>query len=135
MFTTAEGLSHGGLGKWSASHNAYLQVGTELGLPGLVCFLGILWRGFAATRAARRRASLEPGPRRKELMLASGLELSLCAYAITAMSLSIADSPVLYLLIALSTALFTTIRQGAAIRPSRQIAMSASSRPVTQGVE
>lgn len=40
--------------KWSAAHNTYLQVGAELGLPGLAFYLLMLGSGFAAAAAARR---------------------------------------------------------------------------------
>jgi putative inorganic carbon (HCO3(-)) transporter len=41
-FETAEGLSHGGKGKWSAPHNSFLQVGAELSPVGLILFMLLL---------------------------------------------------------------------------------------------
>src|ERR1051325_4831582 len=36
--------------RWGAAHNTYIQIGAELGIPGLLLFLGLLWSTFAALR-------------------------------------------------------------------------------------
>src|ERR1043165_5782211 len=41
--------------RWGAAHNTYIQIGAELGIPGLLLFLGLLWSTFAALRRAGRR--------------------------------------------------------------------------------
>jgi putative inorganic carbon (hco3(-)) transporter len=48
---------------WRVTHNALLEVATELGTLGLVPFLYLLWRGATATRTARRLL-LPAAPRR-----------------------------------------------------------------------
>ena len=41
--------------KWSAAHNSFVQIGAELGVPGLVAFLLVLFQGFRAARNAGQR--------------------------------------------------------------------------------
>src|SRR2546422_8790714 len=61
-FSTAEGrisplarLQERGIGvQWAAAHNSFIQVGAELGVPGLVFFLGMVITTFGALRTARR---------------------------------------------------------------------------------
>ena len=44
--------------RWSAAHNSFIQVGAELGIPGLVLFLGIIASAFGALRRSGHRARL-----------------------------------------------------------------------------
>jgi putative inorganic carbon (hco3(-)) transporter len=39
-FVIAEGAKHGGVGKWNAAHNSFLQVAAETGIGGLITFIG-----------------------------------------------------------------------------------------------
>jgi putative inorganic carbon (HCO3(-)) transporter len=103
-YTTAEGLSHGGGGKWDAAHNSFLEVGAELGPVGLVIFIMLLYRGVRNCRVFLKAA--EKNPELGSLTwLAHGLEASLYGYIIGGFSLSQGYAPILYLLIALSTVL------------------------------
>ncbi len=103
-FEVAEGLSHGGAGKWSTAHNAFLQIGTELGIPGLVLFAFLLYRAARNCHVVTRRARQEPHLS-VEAWLACGVELSLYGFIVTAFSLSQAYSSVPYLLVAISVVL------------------------------
>jgi O-antigen ligase len=69
-FTVAEGrhpeavamLARGRGIKFSAAHSIWIQLGAELGFPGLLLFLAVLWRAFKELRKAdgllKRRGSL-----------------------------------------------------------------------------
>lgn len=47
--------------KWSAAHNSFVQVGAELGVPGLVLFVGTLAAAFTVcARAGGRRRTGDP---------------------------------------------------------------------------
>ncbi len=112
-FGTAEGqlsplakLQERGIGvKWSAAHNSFVQIGAELGVPGLVFFLGVFVTTFRALRAVRRAearvASLGPGPPR----LAHPLMASLVGFTVGAVFLSLAYQGMLYALVAFAVAL------------------------------
>ena len=40
--------------RWNAAHNSYIQIGAELGIPGLVMFVGIIATTFGALRRLAR---------------------------------------------------------------------------------
>ena len=104
VFDIAEGLSHGGAGKWSTAHNAFLQIGVELGIPGLVLFIFLLYRTVKNCHIVMRLARQHP-QLSVEAWLASGVELSLYGFIVAAFSLSQAYSSMLYLLVAISVVL------------------------------
>ena len=120
-FVTAEGLSHGGSGKWSAPHNTFFQVGVELGVVGLAIFIHMLARTLRSLRLIKisikppklpvlvRRLPMRP-PRApaQELdesghlyQLAEALEMTLYGFIVAGFFLSHAYSAMLYIMLAL----------------------------------
>ena len=93
--------------KWSAAHNSFLQVGAELGVPGLLFFLGVLGSAFAALRTVQRSwAYGAPHDRSPpEAQMAETLAASLLGYVVGAFFLSLAYHELLYTLLALVGAL------------------------------
>jgi O-antigen ligase len=120
-FVTAEGLSHGGLGKWSASHNSFLQIGVELGVVGLAIFIRMLARTLRSLRrikmsikppklpiVMRRLSERQPRASTREMdesghlyQLAEALEMTLWGFIVAGFFLSQAYSGVLYIMFAL----------------------------------
>jgi putative inorganic carbon (hco3(-)) transporter len=43
-------------GSWHVTHNSYTQMGSEGGIPALILYLMILWRGFRNVKATKRLA-------------------------------------------------------------------------------
>jgi putative inorganic carbon (hco3(-)) transporter len=118
---------------WHQSHNAFLQVASELGTGGLLIFMVIVWSGFAAgvqaVKALRRsrprrgrksREPAEPGARREQLELyAAAVLASLTGWAVAAMFASVAYYWTLYLVLGLSITLRDiTLREVGASRTS-----------------
>ena len=124
-FVTAEGLSHGGTGKWSASHNSFLEIAVELGIVGLVIFIRLL-RGVmktlhqikmsirprAPTVLAKKPALRRPINGTEELdeqghlfQLAEAVEITLWGFIVGGFFLSQAYSAMLYIMLALSLVL------------------------------
>ena len=124
-FVTAEGLSHGGTGKWSASHNSFLGIAVELGVVGLVIFIRLL-RGTmktlhqiklsihprAPTVLVRRVASRRPlkGPQELDerghlFHIAEAVEITLWGFIVGGFFLSQAYSAMLYIMLALGLVL------------------------------
>ena len=86
-FIVAEGRTHSE-GMWSTAHNSFVQIAVELGVPGLVVFLGLL---FSLYKHAK--------PVNEEDWLGLGIRLALIAYVVGGMFLSWGYSFVLFFLI------------------------------------
>jgi O-antigen ligase len=86
--------------RWNAAHNSYIQVGAELGIPGLVLFVALIGSAFAALRRAGRNEHALGGP-----PLAPALTAALLGFVVGAFFLSLAYSEMLYTLVALSVGL------------------------------
>ena len=103
-FATAEGTisplaARQNLGRglrWAAPHNAFVEIGAELGIPGLLVFLAMLVAAFRATGdLARRRLHDDPG-RDAEAAMAQSLRVCMVGYVVTAFFLSQGYSAFLY---------------------------------------
>jgi O-antigen ligase len=117
-FQVAEGtisplarLQDRGMGvRWGAAHNTYVQAGAELGIPGLVLFLGLLASVFASLRRVARRA-LRLTPSGNDVSrLAQSLMAALVGFVVGAFFLSLAYTDMLYTLVALAIGLAKTAR-------------------------
>jgi O-antigen ligase len=69
---------------WAAVHNAYLQVGMELGLPGLLLYVAIVAGTLKAVGRVVKRTRGDAA-HRELFWLASGLQVSLFAFVFAAM--------------------------------------------------
>jgi probable O-glycosylation ligase (exosortase A-associated) len=70
--------------RWATVHNSYLQVGTELGLPGLILYVAVVVGTIKAIGRVVKRTRADPA-QRELFWLASGLQISLIAFAFAAM--------------------------------------------------
>lgn len=90
---------------WSAPHNSYVQVGAELGIPGLLLWLALVLGGIFGMRRLQRR--LPDGwprgdPEERFLYLSTlYLPVAMVGFAVTAAFVSFAYMDVLYVLAAL----------------------------------
>lgn len=93
-----------GLGvRWGAAHNTFVQMGAELGVPGLLLLVTLLWSAFAAlARAARRFSAVGD---RQASRLAQTLMATLVGFVVGGFFLSLAYADLLYTLIAFSIGL------------------------------
>ena len=73
-----------GIDTWRRVHNAYLQYGVDLGVPGLLLFAWLHLACFRTARAVARGAAAEPSLRDLH-PLACGVQISLAAFAVAAM--------------------------------------------------
>ena len=112
-FSTAEGrisplarLQERGIGvQWAAAHNSFIQVGAELGVPGLVFFLGMVITTFGALRTARRAESDPLSWGRPPPKLSAPLTASFVGLVVGAFFLSLAYQAMLYTVPAFAVAL------------------------------
>jgi O-antigen ligase len=87
---------------WTAVHNVYLQLGVELGLPGLALFGALLVTSVRAARRAQRGASAAGDPELHHL--AEGIEVALLAFAVSALFYPVAYHFYFYLIAGLAAA-------------------------------
>ena len=100
-FVIAEGMSHGGEGKFEAAHNTFLQVGVELGVMGLAVFLLLFVRSLKDL--SRIQAGLTSwGKDAGVVALASALEVGIWGFLVGSLFLETAYSPSTYLMVALT---------------------------------
>jgi O-antigen ligase len=91
--------------RWNAAHNSFIQAGAELGMPGLLLFVGLIVSAFASLRRVARH-SLRTGPSTiAGSRLAQSLMAALVGFVVGAFFLSEAYSDMLYSLVALAVAL------------------------------
>jgi O-antigen ligase len=124
-FGTAEGRLSG-INHWTAPHNAYVQLGAELGIPGLVFFVGFIAAALAALRRVERAfASKAPAPMQSRL--AQALMASIIGFVVGAFFLSLAYAGMLWTLAALAMGLAKVT--GTARQPRRARLPSALHGP------
>ncbi len=116
-FPVAEGtispqarLQERGIGVWwGAAHNTYVQVGAELGFPGLLLYLGVIGTAWLSLRRVSRRALREHSTSGVS-RVAQSLMAALVGFAVGSFFLSLAYADMLYMLIALAIGLAKSAR-------------------------
>lgn len=124
-FQVAEGtisplakLQERGIGvRWGAAHNSFIQVGAELGVPGLLFFLGWLAGVFGSLRRVTRQAARTSAAPIDAARLAQALVAALVGFLVGAFFLSLPYSDVLYTLGALALGLAKITRVHEVTRP------------------
>jgi O-antigen ligase len=113
-FQAAEGLlspfaerQQFGVGvRWNAAHNSYIQVGAELGIPGLVIFIGIVVSTFGVLRRLSRWMDQADEAETSSPALTNALTASLVAFVVGAYFLSLAYAELFYTLVAMTVGLW-----------------------------
>ena len=75
-----------------------MQVGAELGIPGLLLFIGLMWSAFASLRRVARQGG-------EDARLAQSLMAALLGFVVGAFFLSLAYTDMLYALVAMVIAM------------------------------
>jgi probable O-glycosylation ligase (exosortase A-associated) len=110
-FHIAEGLSHADIGgKWSTAHNSFIQIGAELGVIGLLLFIGLIYTSIKSMRALRRLVQNDP-QFGNILWLTHAIEVGLIGYMVAGFFLSQAYSSILYFLLGLGVSLKKILMQ------------------------
>jgi len=112
-FQVAEGtisplarLQERGIGvRWGAAHNVFIQVGAELGLPGLILFVAWIASAFLALRRLARQPRKGSDSATDAPRLAQSLMAALVGFVVGGCFLSLAYSDMLYTLAALAVGL------------------------------
>lgn len=97
--------------KWSAAHNSFVQVGAELGVPGLVLFVAIVWLTFR-TAARLSRDALARAPADVAVAgLASAHAAVVVGFAVSGFFLSQAYGAYLYFVVGTVVGLDMVVRR------------------------
>ena len=114
--------------RWTAAHNSYVQIGAELGIPGLILYCVLLFGGAWGLYRLRKRlprgwrsAGGTPG-----LLydLALYLPVSYVGFAVTATFLSFAYHSIFYLLTIFAVGTYLGVRQIAWHHTARQASLT-----------
>ena len=118
--------------KWSAAHNSFVQVGAELGFPGLIVFLAFLFTGF---RRARRVIALGlKASDQRAAAMGDALAASLLGYMVCGFFLSEAYSALPYSVIGIAVGLHAVLRQQLSAVPEQPATIgNAESMPAAPG--
>ncbi|HEY5617948.1 MAG TPA: O-antigen ligase family protein, partial [Vicinamibacterales bacterium] len=106
-----------GIDTWRRVHNAYLQYGVDLGVPGLLLFAWLHLTCYRTARTVEKRAAREP-PLRALQPLASGVRISLVAFGVAAMFHPIAYQFYFFSIAGLAVALRNTYRAAVSPQPA-----------------
>jgi O-antigen ligase len=107
--------------RWGAAHNSFVQIGAELGVPGLVCFVGAI---IAALLALRRAAGAALRVGRAALgvsRLAQSIMAALIGFTVGGLFLSLGYSDMLYTLLALAVGLTKVVTAELQAVPGGQV--------------
>lgn len=95
--------------RWGAAHNSFVQVGAELGVPGLLLFVVMLSSAFRSLRDVGRGDLQRPQEQgQPPTQLAQALMASLVGYVVGGFFLSLAYRDLLFVLLALIVGLRKT---------------------------
>ena len=91
--------------KWSAAHNSWLELGAELGVLGLLFFVGLLGYAFLALRRISRGPELSEAPTFGAVAWACTLSASLVGFCVAGSFISAEHFAVLYIVLGFTMAL------------------------------
>jgi O-antigen ligase len=118
-----------GLG-WTGVHSAFIQIGADLGVPGFLLYLLLIWELFKGLRQSR--AQLTGSPEDRELhALGTGIEISLVAYVVGGFLLPVAYRFYLYYIAGLAVA-FQEITQRHNANLASRVSPTGIQDPVPQ---
>ncbi|GAB6059665.1 O-antigen ligase family protein [Desulfonatronum parangueonense] len=101
-FTTGLGLSYGEEGgRWLTAHNAFVQIGAELGIGGFTLFILLILTSLRTMRRMRARFALREDEFKDHLWMTTALQISLLGFVTTAIFLSAAYFAMFYFMIAM----------------------------------
>ncbi len=87
-------------------HNIFIQVGTDLGVPGLIVYVMLIWRNFAAT-VSTRKLIRKSGNMQCDFAysLSGGFDAAFCGFLIAGQFVTVGYYPFMWINLALVVAL------------------------------
>jgi len=102
---------------WGAAHNSFVQMGAELGIPGLLLFVGVIVTAFRSLRRVAAQHARASPPVDQVARLAQSLMAAIVGFVVGAFFLSLGFADMLYTIAAFAVALAKSARGGVA-RPA-----------------
>lgn len=96
--------------KWSVAHNSFLETAAELGIPGLLLFVGLFLASFQLLRKVKPGGIYGPGITKRETALSQMLIGSLFGFAISGIFVSAEYFSYLYFLLGMVIGLDKVLR-------------------------
>jgi probable O-glycosylation ligase (exosortase A-associated) len=96
-------------GEWRQVHNVFLELAMDLGLPGVLLYIGLLVSCVKSTVQAQRHAAGVP-EMKNLVLLAEGIQISLLGFTLAAMFHPVGYHPYFYYIAALALAAHTVSR-------------------------
>jgi hypothetical protein len=90
-------------GEWRPVHNVFLEYTVDLGVPGLLLFVWLLWTSVTSAAEVHRQA-VHTVEMKELAYLAEGVHISLLAFAVSAMFYPVGYNPYFFYLAALALA-------------------------------
>lgn len=109
-FMSAEGMIFAEIGaRYQAAHNSFVQIGAELGIPGLVAFTLLIWRTVKHIRSLSTAAikANHKISESKNLVASYSITGAITAFVVSGFFLSAAYITSLYFLLAMAVAVFS----------------------------
>jgi O-antigen ligase len=120
--------------KWSVAHNSFLETAAELGIPGLILFVGLFVASFTALRRIRPGGIFGPGVTARETALSQLLIGSLVGFAVAGFFVSAEYFSYLYFVFGMVIGLtkMLSLRRDAffALAPHRPATLTMHAAPV-----
>jgi len=98
-----------GYAAWVGTHNTYTQLSSEIGIPGLIFYLGVLVCSMRALQQIVRRARRIPGNQARDIAyMALALHTSFVAFCVVCLFSHMAYEPTMPLMAAITLAMSKT---------------------------
>ncbi len=119
MFSIAEGAlakEEGVKGAWHATHNTYTQYSSELGIPGMLLYVSVLYASYNGLRRIRK-SHLDPRMSKAALFT----QMAFVVVCVSLMFLSVGYGGIPYILVAVSGCLQVTFANEAMSKKNQPI--------------
>jgi O-antigen ligase len=118
--------------RWAAAHNSYVQIGAELGVPGLTLWLVLLFGGIWSMIRLRARLPkhwVRGNPEERFLYLTTlYIPVALLGFAVTSFFVSFAYLDPIYIIAALMAGLYVSVDAKLKSRPASAVAVAPVER-------
>ncbi len=93
------------------AHNSFIQVGSEMGYPGLIVYLLLLWQCYKLNKKSQKYANANPNNASISWVpsYCTGQNIALAGYVVGSLFMSVAFYPYLYLFLMLAASLHQVI--------------------------